>query len=104
MNRRKLILGGACLIAAPAIVKAEWIMPVSTVRWATSPFTGKPIRWYRDGKTWVGYYKHYKIVREIWGSGEGFSFHPGIPEEDITKYYHVSGYTATLLRREILDG
>ncbi len=31
MNRRKLILGGACLIAAPAIVKYECLMPVKKV-------------------------------------------------------------------------
>ena len=32
MDRRKLILGGACLIAAPAIVRYEWIMPVKSKR------------------------------------------------------------------------
>ena len=31
MDRRKLILGGACLIAAPAIVRYEWLMPVKKV-------------------------------------------------------------------------
>ncbi len=101
MNRRRFLSASALLIAAPAIVKAEWIMPEE--RWATSPFTGKPIRWYRDGKTWIGYYKHYKIVREM-DSGEGFCFHPGIPDEDIPQYYHESCYTDTLPRREILDG
>ncbi len=28
MDRRSLIIGGAALIAAPAIVRFEWIMPV----------------------------------------------------------------------------
>ena len=31
MDRRSLIIGGACLIAAPAIVKFEWLMPVKKV-------------------------------------------------------------------------
>ncbi len=31
MNRRKLIIGGACLIAAPAIVRYEWLMPVKVI-------------------------------------------------------------------------
>ena len=32
MDRRSLIIGGACLIAAPTIVRAEWIMPVKLFR------------------------------------------------------------------------
>ena len=31
MDRRKLITIGACLIAAPAIVRYEWLMPVKKV-------------------------------------------------------------------------
>ncbi len=31
MDRRSLILGGACLIAAPAIVRYEWLMPVKVI-------------------------------------------------------------------------
>ncbi len=32
MDRRSLIVGGAALIAAPAIVRYEWIMPVKVHR------------------------------------------------------------------------
>ena len=31
MDRRKLIIGGAALIAAPAIVRYEWLMPVKVI-------------------------------------------------------------------------
>ncbi len=38
MNRRELITTGLCLIAAPAIVRAEWIMPVKVIKPAYEPF------------------------------------------------------------------
>ena len=105
-DRRSLIIGGACLIAAPAIVKAEWIMPVRTVRWAASPITGVDIPWYREGETLVGYHKQYKLVRAKFENDgvEGFSFYPGIPPEDLPYYYHHETYKDTTKRRELLDG
>jgi len=56
MNRRKLIITGACLIAAPAIVRAEWLMSVKVIEpvgvWAPVPLTdkmGKMGYWFFDG-------------------------------------------------------